>query len=159
MNEELNSQLIRLGDADLLGKEHIYVALRKIKGVSYSFANAICLIANIEKNKEIGTLNNDELKKIEDIIKNPLKYNIKSFLLNRRNDRETGEDKHLISSSLKLATEFDIKRMKMIKCYKGVRHSLGQPVRGQRTKAHFRKGAALGVKKKTIVAAPKKDKK
>jgi ribosomal protein S13 len=39
--------------------------------------------------------------------------------------------------------------MKKIKCYKGVRHMLGQPVRGQRTRSHFRanKGkASLGVR-------------
>ena len=45
--------------------------------------------------------------------------------------------------------EFDIKRMKKIKSYKGARHSAGQPVRGQRTRSHFRsRGKAVGVTKK-----------
>ena len=52
-----------------------------------------------------------------------------------------------------MAVEFDIKMMKMIKSYKGVRHAIGQPVRGQRTKAHFRKGSSLGVIKKKILPA------
>ncbi len=44
--------------------------------------------------------------------------------------------------------EFDVKRMKQIRSYKGVRHSLKQPVRGQRTRSHFRTtGVAVGVKK------------
>ena len=146
--EQLEKQLIRLGDVDLIGTKPTYMALKKIKGISYTFANAICSIANIPKNKKIGNLSEEEIQKVQDIIKNPAKYNIKPFLMNRQKDVETGESKHLISSDLKLATEFDIKRMKMIKSYKGVRHSIGQPVRGQRTKAHFRKGSALGVKKK-----------
>jgi len=145
MEEKLEKQLIRLGDADLLGNKPLYLALRKIKGVSYSLANAVCIISSIEKNRKIGN-----------IIKNPAKYGIKGFMFNRRKDRETGEDRHLISSNLKLTTEFDIKRMKMIKSYKGIRHTQGQPVRGQRTKAHFRKGSAVGVAKKK--AAPAKAK-
>jgi len=37
--------------------------------------------------------------------------------------------------------------LKKMKSYKGWRHSLGQPVRGQRTRSHFRKGSAIGVMK------------
>ncbi|MBS3108389.1 30S ribosomal protein S13 [Candidatus Woesearchaeota archaeon] len=148
MEDNLGIMLIRLGDVDLIGSKQTFVALRKIKGVSYSFANAVCIIADISKHKKIGALTEAELKKIDDIIRNPSRYNIKPFLFNRQKDIETGENRHLISSELKLTAEFDIKRMKMIKSYKGIRHSLGQPVRGQRTKAHFRKGSALGVKKK-----------
>ena len=153
MEENTHKDLIRLGDADLLGHQNTYKALRKIKGVGFSFANAICNIANIPKNKKIGTLSDEDVKKIEDILKNPQNYNIKPFLLNRRKDRETGQDAHLIASNLKMAVEFDIKMMKMIKSYKGVRHAIGQPVRGQRPKAHFRKGSSLGVIKKKILPA------
>jgi len=156
MEEKIENQLIRLGDADLIGTKSTYMALRRIKGISYSFANAICLIANIPRNKKIGTLSDENLKKIEDIIKNPSKYNIKPFLLNRRKDRESGNDIHLISSNLRLTTEFDIKRMRMIKSYKGVRHSIGQPVRGQRTRSHFRKGSSVGVGKKKIIIKKEK---
>ena len=57
----------------------------------------------------------------------------------------------MTGTDLELQTEFDIKRMKKIKSYKGVRHSAGQPVRGQRTKSHFRKNKAKsgGIKKKS----------
>ena len=54
---------------------------------------------------------------------------------------------HLISTDLKLRKEFDIKFMKKIKSYKGMRHASGLPVRGQRTRAHFRTGTSLGVVK------------
>ncbi|MBI2662991.1 30S ribosomal protein S13 [Candidatus Woesearchaeota archaeon] len=140
-------QLIRLVDADLDGNRRIYHALRKIKGVSYSFANVVCSVANIERTSKIGNLEDDKLKLIEDIIRNPLKYKIPSWMLNRRKDFDTNEDKHLLSSDLKLTKDFDIRRMKEIKSYKGIRHGIGQPVRGQRTRSHFRKGRAVGVKK------------
>ncbi|MCX8194480.1 MAG: 30S ribosomal protein S13, partial [Candidatus Pacearchaeota archaeon] len=83
-----------------------------------------------------------DIEKITKLIKNP---NFPGWLLNRRKDIETGADRHLITTDLDLAREFDIRRMKKIKSYKGIRHILGQPVRGQRTKAHFRKGKAIGV--------------
>ena len=81
-------------------------------------------------------------------------------MLNRRNDPEDGSDKHLLSSDLKFTVENDIKMMKKIKCYKGVRHSLGQPVRGQRTKSNFRrnKGKVMGVVRKAVAPAAKDEK-
>jgi small subunit ribosomal protein S13 len=53
-----------------------------------------------------------------------------------------------------LRKEFDIKRLKKIKAYRGVRHSAHLPVRGQRTKANFRKN-----RKPSVAAAKKKEKK
>ena len=45
--------------------------------------------------------------------------------------------------------DFDIRRLKKIRSYKGVRHTSGQPVRGQRTRSHFRKkGQSVSVMKK-----------
>ena len=67
---------------------------------------------------------------------------------NRRFDRDDGTNKHYFGTDLDLAKEFDIKRYKKIRSYKGLRHALGQPVRGQRTRSHFRrKGKSIGVKK------------
>ena len=40
--------------------------------------------------------------------------------------------------------------MKMIRSYRGVRHELGLPVRGQRTKANGRQGLAMGVSRKVM---------
>jgi len=68
-------------------------------------------------------------------------------MLNRRIDPSTGESKHLVSSELSLAIRSDIDFMKKIRCYKGIRHELGLPVRGQRTKSSFRTGMIVGVTK------------
>ena len=71
-------------------------------------------------------------------------------MLNRQNDFESGEDKHLTGSNLELRKEFDIKRLKKIKSYKGLRHSSNLPMRGQRTKSNFRRNRrkGAGIKKK-----------
>lgn len=159
-NQEKIKQIIRIINADIIGTRPLYHALRKIKGVNYTFSNAICSITGLDKEKKVGSLTPEEVKKIEDIVNNPSKHNIPSWLFNRRKDFDTGEDKHIITAELTLKKEFDIKRLKKIKAYRGMRHSFGLPVRGQRTKAHFRHGKAIGVKKKGIVsAAPKKEEK
>lgn len=152
MQEETKlRQLVRIINADIAGNRNVFIGLRKIKGISYAFSNAICNLTDIDKNRRIGSLTDEEIKRIEEIIR---KYEkIPVWLRNRRKDYETGEDQHLITASLDLRKELDIKHMKNIKSYRGMRHSFGLPVRGQRTKAHFRKGAAIGVKKKAAKIA------
>ncbi len=149
--------IIRVANTDLDGSKQTSAALTKIKGISFVFANAICNISNIEKNKKAGLLSEGDVAKLNDVIKNPLKFNIPKWMLNRRKDYETNEDKHLIGPDLKFIQENDIKRMKKIRSYKGSRHSAGLPVRGQKTKANFRKKkgkgkGSLGVKRKRIKA-------
>jgi len=57
----------------------------------------------------------------------------------------------LLGNDLELSTEFDIKRLRKIKSYRGIRHMAGLPLRGQRTKSNFRKNRrkGAGIKKKT----------
>ena len=69
-------------------------------------------------------------------------------MLNRRNDYETGETVHLIESDLMMRLRDDLNRMKKVRSYKGKRHEVGLPVRGQRTKSTFRKGTSVGVRKR-----------
>jgi len=143
------SKIIRIMQTDIPGEKQAYVGLTKIKGVSWSFSNALCYKLGIDKKKSIDSLSEEEIKKIEEFIKNP---NLPPFLLNRRKDLETGENKHLITTDLDLRKDFDIKRLKKIRSYRGLRHALGQPTRGQRTKSHFRqKGKSMGVIKKAKI--------
>ena len=71
--------------------------------------------------------------------------------LNRKKDFLDGSDKHLITSNLDLAKELDIKRLKKIRSYRGLRHATGRPTRGQRTRSNFRKNRkkGVGIKKKS----------
>ena len=143
-NEE---KIIRIMSKDINGGMNIYVGLTKIKGISWSFSNAICKSLKIDKNKKIGDLNKEDIKEISDFVKSP---KIPSYITNRRKDLDTGENKHLTGSDLELKNEFDIKRLKKIRSYKGYRHALKLTVRGQRTRGNFRKNRAkgVGIKKK-----------
>jgi len=146
--------IVRILDTDLDGNKKIYNSLRKIKGGSFMISNFICNNLNIDKNRKIGSLTEKEVETIESLMKDYKR--IPSWLLNRRNDYDTGEDVHLVTSKLKLRKEFDIKRLKKIKSYRGMRHAFGLPVRGQRTKGHFRKGKSMGVQKKKVQQQKKK---
>lgn len=157
--EEKLKYIIRITATDLEGTKPIRQALTKIKGINFSMANAICKVLNLDENKKTGSLNEDEIKKIEEILKEPKKNNIPSWLLNRQKDYDSGEDLHLNTSDLKLRKEFDIKRLQKIKAYRGMRHAFGLPVRGQRTRGHFRKGRAVGVQKKKLQQQKKGSKK
>ncbi len=140
-------RIVRILSKDIEGGMKIYPGLTKIKGVSWSLSNAVCKILKIEKNRKIGSLTDNEILKISEFIKNP---QVPKHLINRRNDFETGENKHLIGGDLELQTEFDIKRLKKIKSYRGYRHMSGLPSRGQRTRSHFRinrrKGSGIKIK-------------
>jgi small subunit ribosomal protein S13 len=141
--------VIRILSKDIEGKMSIYAGLTKVKGISWSFSNSICKSLNFDKKRRIGSLTNEEIKKISDFVKNP---KIPKQLLNRQNDFRTGENKHLVGSDLDLQKEFDIKRLKKIKSYRGFRHISGLPLRGQRTRSNFRRKRVkgVGIKKKQI---------
>jgi small subunit ribosomal protein S13 len=139
--------LIRILATDIPGSKRVIAGLTRIKGVSWTFSNAVLNKLGLDKTKKIEQLSKDEIVKISEFIMKP---NLPAFLLNRKKDFDTGENKHLIGSDLDLQKEFDIKRMKKIRCYKGIRHIMGQPVRGQRTRSHFRKNKTVGVTKSSI---------
>jgi len=141
--------IVRILDKDVGGNVPVKHALSKGKGVSFMMANAICTVLKLDAKKKVGYLSNDELKKIEECARNPIKYHIPAWLLNRQKDLETGEDKHIVSAELDLTKTFDIRLLRKIKSYKGVRHSMGsKKLRGQRTKTGARSSKALGVKRK-----------
>ncbi len=150
-NKDDFKHFVRVANTDLEGTKAIERALTKIKGVSFQFANAICSTLKINPNQKTGYLDDGSVKKIQELLKDPLKFNIPSWLFNRRKDYETGKDIHLLTSDIDFTKDNDLKRMKKIKCYRGIRHIRGLPVRGQRTKSNFRKNkgkGSLGVKKK-----------
>ncbi|PIN90296.1 30S ribosomal protein S13 [Candidatus Pacearchaeota archaeon CG10_big_fil_rev_8_21_14_0_10_35_13] len=141
--------LVRILDKDIKGQRRVVVGLRRIKGVSWAISNATCTILKIPTNKKIAELTEKEIKEIEDFLKNP---KVPDFLINRRKDHDSGENKHLVSTNLDFKKDFDIKLLKKIRSYRGLRHALGLPTRGQRTKSHFRANkksrVVVGVKSK-----------
>ena len=124
------------------------------------FANAVALISQVDKKTKTGLLTPDLIKKIDEIIRDPLKFNIPSWLLNRRKDYSDGQNKHIFSGDIDFNRDNDIKRLKKIKSYRGYRHAYGLPVRGQRTRSNFRKnkGNVLGVMRKQAKRVGKESK-
>ncbi|MBI3035470.1 30S ribosomal protein S13 [Candidatus Woesearchaeota archaeon] len=153
MAEEQKQELkyfVRIANTDLDGNKPIQNALTKIKGLSFMLSNAVLNAARVEKAKKAGYLSDEQVSMIDEVIKEPSKFGIPVWLFNRKRDPEDGTDKHLVGSTLAFIQDNDIKMMKKMKSYKGVRHSFGLPVRGQRTRSNFRKnkGKVMGVKKK-----------
>ena len=143
--------ILRIIDKDVDGTLKAPYALKKIKGINLSLANAILKKAEINLDTRAGFLTEADVDKIEEIIKEPTKYGIPNWLLNRRKDPEMGKDMHIISADLVLKTKMDIEQMKEIRSWRGYRHAYGLKVRGQRTKTTGRSGKALGVKKKAFL--------
>ena len=146
--KEEHITLVRVLGRDIRGDIKIGSALTNIRGISWAFSNAVCKILKLDKGKRVQDYSKEELGKIEAFIKNP---EVPAFLKNRRHDFDDGEDKHVGGADLKLRTEFDIKRMRKIRSYKGSRHAVGLPVRGQRTRSNFRRN-----RKPSVAAAKKK---
>ncbi len=147
--------IIRLLNADLNGNKKIITSLKSIRGVSFMFANAVCKVAGVDPNQKTGYLKDKEVSKIEEVLKNPANFNIPSWMFNRRRDLETDKDIHVLGVDLEIKTNEDIRRMKMIRSYRGIRHMFHLPVRGQRTRSNFRrnKGRVVGVLKRAAKAA------
>jgi len=110
-------------------------------------------VMGIGKDVKLGSLTEEEIAKIEENIAT-LNKKMPAWMVNRQKDYATGENLHLTGSDLEISQREDITRHKRIKSYKGIRHILGLPVRGQRTRTSFRSGSAIGVsRKKTAQAA------
>ena len=144
--------ITRIVDTDLEGTLKVTHAISKIRGIGINTADALVKKAGVEPDQRLGFLPEQDLKKLEDMIRNPTKHGFPNWLFNRQKDLETGKDIHLIGSDLVLTTKTDIDNMKASKSWKGYRHSYGLKTRGQRTKTTGRKGKAIGVKKKSTRA-------
>jgi len=147
-------RIVRILQTDVPGSKNVYTGLTRIKGVSWAVSNAVCIKCNIDKKRKVETLSKEDIQKIEETIK---KHDFPAFLLNRRNDFSTGISTHAVGSTIDLNEELDIKRLKKIRSFRGLRHAMGQPTRGQRTRSHFRtnrkKGVGVKVKQKPAAQA------
>jgi small subunit ribosomal protein S13 len=139
--------IVRLANTDLDGHSTVEYALTGIKGIGIRVGASLADCAGIPRTKKIGELTDAEVDKLEEIIRD-LQNNLPPWLLNRRRDLETGEDRHIFSTDIPLVLRDDINRLKKIRCYRGIRHEQGQKVRGQRTRSNGRTGLTLGVIKK-----------
>jgi len=126
--------MARIAGVELPNKR-IEVALTYIFGIGRSTSNKILKETNINKDKRTNDLSDEEIQKLRTIIEKTLK----------------------VEGDLKNEVALNIKRLKDIRCYRGLRHQASLPVRGQRTRtnARTRKGPTgnrIGAKKKKAAA-------
>ena len=116
---------IRIVGVDLPQNKRGEIALTYIYGIGRSAANTILAKAGIDKDIKVKDWNDDQAAKVREIIGAEFK----------------------VEGDLRSEVQLNIKRLMDIGCYRGIRHRIGLPVRGQSTKnnARTRKG-----KKKTV---------
>ncbi len=139
--------IVRIANADLDGEKPAITALTGIKGVGSRVADIVTKKIGYPKNKKIGHISDEDAEKIEDLLIE-LQEHVPEWFLNRQKDWELGDDIHLLSTELDMNHRDDINRLRMIRCYRGIRHENGHKVRGQRTRSNGRTGLTLGVSKK-----------
>jgi small subunit ribosomal protein S13 len=108
--------MLRIAGVNVPDEKRIEVSLTYIYGIGPSTASKILGELKISKLKRTRDLSEEEQKEIRDYVEKKI--------------RVEGELKHIVRSN--------IKRLKEINCYRGVRHQKGLPVRGQRTKTNNR---------------------
>ncbi len=140
--------IIRIEGVDLDGNKKVELALTGMKGIGINLSRNIVRASGIDANVKFGDLDDGAVEKIKMVLADPKKFDIPVWMFNRRKDYETGKDRHVFEAQLAIANREDINRLKRIRSYRGIRHGLGLPVRGQRTKSSFRKGRSIGVSRK-----------
>lgn len=117
--------MARIAGVVIPADKQVQVALTYIYGIGPKLASTILAAAKIEPTTRVKDLTEAEEKKLRDIVDND----------------------YTVEGDLQRLVTGNIKRLKDIKSYKGVRHNAGLPVRGQRTRtnARTRKGRAIAV--------------
>jgi small subunit ribosomal protein S13 len=116
---------IRIVGVDLPQNKRGEIALTYIYGIGRSAANSILNEAGVDRNIKVKDWTDDQAGSIREII----------------------STKYKVEGDLRSEVQLNIKRLMDIGCYRGIRHRIGLPLRGQSTKnnARTRKG-----KKKTV---------
>ncbi|MEN2974857.1 MAG: 30S ribosomal protein S13 [Candidatus Caldarchaeales archaeon] len=140
--------IVRFLGADLDGSLKVPYALARVRGIGIMLGYAIARVAGVDVEKRLSLLTDHELQRLEEVARDPARFGIPSWMLNRRKDPSSGRDLQVYESDLVFTIREDIRREMMIKSWRGIRHSLGLKVRGQRTRTTGRIGTAVGVSRK-----------
>ncbi|MCX7995547.1 MAG: 30S ribosomal protein S13 [candidate division WOR-3 bacterium] len=118
----------RIAGVDLPLNKKVEYGLTAIYGIGLSTAQQIVLRCGIDRTKKVKDLTEEEVTKIRKMI----------------------ESEYKVEGALRAEVAANIKRLIDIGCYRGIRHKIGLPVRGQRTRtnARTRKG-----KRKTVAVS------
>lgn len=108
--------MARISGIDLPKNKRGEIGLTYIYGIGRHSAQRILSEAGVSWDKKVHEWNDDELNKIRSII----------------------NDEFKVEGALRSENQLNIKRLMDIGCYRGIRHRVGLPVRGQRTKNNCR---------------------
>ena len=145
--------LVRIRGKDLEGRKKLVSALADLRGIGDNFAQAVVGSLGMDPKQRLGTLSESQVRDLEKALLDGSSLKVPQWAFNRRRDPETGETKQLIGSDLDFATKNDVERERTVQSWRGIRHSLGLKVRGQRTRTTGRKGRTVGVRKSALQAA------
>lgn len=117
--------MARIAGVDLPNEKRVEIALTYIYGIGLTSSKEILAKCSIDPDTRMKDLGEAEISKIRDILENEYK----------------------VEGDLRREIAMNIKRLVDIGCYRGRRHRMGLPVRGQRTKtnARTRKGPSRTV--------------
>ncbi|MFA5929575.1 MAG: 30S ribosomal protein S13 [Candidatus Micrarchaeia archaeon] len=148
--------IVRLAGCDLRGSLPLRRAITSVKGIGINLGKVVSEIAcqqlGMTDMTMIGELSEQEVDKLEHIMRNPTEFGVPIRMLNRQKDLFTGNNLHYISSDLVYIVRQDIDHEKDAYTWKGYRHTYGQKVRGQRTRSTGRTGMTVGVLRKAVLA-------
>jgi len=147
VDQEEIKHIVRIANTDLDGKKSVQYSLIGIKGINRRTARIISINANVDPNATIGYLDDEKINSLKETI-DEIESILPVWMLNRRKDLLSGEDKHITSTDVLLILREDLNTMKKTRSNIGIRHERGHKVRGQRTKSSGRKGLTVGVKRK-----------
>lgn len=136
--------IVRIMNFDIDGNKSLMMGIQNVRGVGPRVAAVVAKRTGIKPSEKMGNLSEAQTDEITKVIASYPEF-APHWAINRQNDVETGEDMHIFGVDLDVARKDDINRMKMIRCYKGVRHEQGQKVRGQKTRSNGRTGLTMGV--------------
>lgn len=127
--------MARILGVDIPRNKVARVALRSIYGVGPKIADEVLAKCGIDLNKNSNEITEEEANEIRKVL-------------------EAG---YVVEGDLRRQIGLNIKRLKDLGCYRGVRHRRGLPVRGQRThtNARTRKGPAVAIAGKKSIKAMK----
>ncbi len=117
--------MARIAGVTIPNEKQVWIALTSVYGIGRTTSKAILAAAKIEPTTRVKDIAEAEEQKINDII----------------------STRYTVEGDLKRLVTNNIKRIKDINTYKGLRHKAGLPVNGQRTRtnARTRKGKAIAV--------------
>lgn len=124
---------MRIAGVNIPDDKRIDIALSYIYGIGRNNAVEVLKNANIDASKRTKALTEEEIKRVTQVL-----------------------DKYKIEGDLRTDIATNIRRLKETGAYRGIRHSRGLPVRGQRTRSNARtkrgKRVTIGAIKKEIMA-------